>query len=445
MWSVLVGVRRAFQAEPTPGPELTASTSELTDDATVPVPNRNDAPHSWVTRLLDTTDRTSPMASSPTGASVAAEVETQAARTATPADLGLVSSFVSVPTGEPIPALPTAVCVDGTDASDLTGLFDRREPMLGADYQRAYPLPSGRVLWLFQDAFLATAGGPELVHNVGLLQSGSCFQLLRNGTAAHPLPYLLPELTDRFDRWFWPMGGEVGVDALLHVFVVEMHEQSSSYLERTVPVATWLVDIDPDDLRVVAARPAPDDSDALYGWSVVSDEQYTYLYAHCYRQYGWDPLWFAPDVLAHDYSCSADVTVARVPRGVLSATPEYWDGSGWHADRTSAAPVIPTEGRPVNPTQVVRWNGMFVAATKVGDWWGDQIVLDVAPAATGPWTTYATVEVVPECDGCNTYFASIVPYGADESSFVVGLSCNTWTGVCTEHYTPTFLRVPTPS
>jgi hypothetical protein len=360
-----------------------------------------------------------------------------------PVDAG--SSFVAAPTGDPLAGLPTAVCTDGTAPDDLTQFFDRRDPLLGADYQRMYALHDGRVLWLFQDAFLPTGSGPELVHNVGLLQSGSCFQLLRTGTADDPASYLLPERTVPFTRWFWPLGGGLGVDGRLHVFVAEMREHGSGYLVRTEPVATWLVSIDPIDLHVIDAGPAPDASSALYGWSVVSDDEFTYLYAHCHRQFGWDPLWFAPDVLAHDRDCSADVTVARVPKGELTTVPTYWDGSDWVGDRAAAVPVIPREGRSVNPSQVARWGGRFVAATKVGDWWGDAIVLDVADRAGGPWTTYASVHVDPECDGCNTYFASIVPYGADGSSFVVGLSCNVWSGECTEHYTPTFLRVPAPA
>lgn len=43
------------------------------------------------------------------------------------------------------------------------------------------------------------------MHNVGLLQSGSCFKLLRNGTGNTPTPYLFPDLTEPERRWFWPL------------------------------------------------------------------------------------------------------------------------------------------------------------------------------------------------------------------------------------------------
>jgi hypothetical protein len=107
-------------------------------------------------------------------------------------------------------------------------------------------------------------------------------------------------------------------------------------------------------------------------------------------------------------------------------------------------PVIPTAGRSVNPTQVGLFDGRFVAVTKEGDWWGTTVYLDTAPAPEGPWTTYTAFALDPPCDECNTYFASIVPYGADAGSFIVTLSVNTWSGTDLDHYVPMFLRVDAP-
>jgi hypothetical protein len=360
--------------------------------------------------------------------------------TATPATVE--TGFVPEPTGEPLADLPEPVCGPATTTAELTTFFDGGEPMTGADYQRAYPLPDGRVLWLFQDAFLPTPHGPELVHNVGLLQSEQCFQLLRNGSEDAPTPYLFPEPTDRYDRWFWPLGGDIGTDGALHVFVSEMIEHGGRYLQHTEPVATWLVTISVADLSVVDHRLARDSSPELYGWSVVSAGEHTYLYSHCYRQFGYEPKFSA---LAHDLSCTAEVTVARIPRGRFEARPEYWDGSTWSADPRAAVPVIPIGERDINPTQVALFEGRFVAVTKVGDWWGRTIVLDMADAPEGPWETVETIPVAPECDGCNTYFASIVPFGAEAESIIVALSGNTWGGDDLDHYTPTFLRVPLPA
>lgn len=356
------------------------------------------------------------------------------------------TSFAPLVDVAPSPNLAAPVCARATSPAALTDFFDLGDPLVGADYQRAFPLPDGRVLWLFQDAFLATSGGPRLVHNVGLLQSRRCFQLLRTGTPDAPAPYLLSDLTARFQRWFWPLGGTIGANGDLQVFVAEMREHGSGYLDHTEPVATWLVSIDSHDLTVIEARPAPDASSALYGWSVVSHGDHTYLYGHCYRQFGWDLFAFGdPPFRGHDRACGPNVTLARTPRGQLGAPPEYWDGSAWNTDPGAAVAVIPQDGRWLNPSQVALFDGRFVAVTKVGDWWGDTIYLDVAPTPAGPWRTYGVVTIRPECERCNTYFASIVPYGSDATSYVIGVSTNTWDGDDLEHYTPTFFRVPAPS
>ena len=69
-------------------------------------------------------------------------------------------------------------------------------------------------------------------------------------------------------------------------------------------------------MSVAAFAPASNNSDALYGFSVTSDATYTYLYSHCYRQFGWDPLPFIdPPLYTHDFDCTPNVNVARVPRG----------------------------------------------------------------------------------------------------------------------------------
>ena len=357
----------------------------------------------------------------------------------------LETSFTDLPDRPPLAHLPEAVCAESTDSGELTRLFGAAGPIIGADYQRAFPLPDGRVLWLFQDAFISTATGPELVHNAGLLQSGQCVQPLVGGSSDRPTSYLFADTTDPFRRWFWPLGGGLGNDGRLHVYVAEVHERGQRYLQNSEPTATWLVSIDVEDFSVHDVRPAPDPSADLYGWSVVSHGEHTYLYAHCYRQFGWAPFPFteAPAV-AHDWSCTAVVTVARIPRGEFDALPEYWNGSTWSSDSSSAVPVIETEGRSVNATQVAVLDGRFVAVTKVGDWWGNTIALDTAAAPEGPWHTYGEIEVEADCARCNTYFASFVPFGQRTDSVMIGLSRNTFDGDDLDRYSPRFLRVPTP-
>ncbi len=364
------------------------------------------------------------------------------------------------------PLVPTAAtCLADLRPGALSTLFDR-EPgqIIAADYQRAVALPDGRTLWLFQDATIRLPpapptttttmpvddGPPEpppptdrVLHNIGMVQTGTCFEVLRSGTAADPRPWLFPAETIQYGHWFWPLDATMGSDGKLYVFVAEMVEQGPLYLSATVPLGTRVVGVDLATMSVDFVGHPPNDGTSLYGFSITNDSRWTYLYGQCHRQFGWDPGPFG--IPAHDLTCAADVPVARVPRGHLFDPPAYWDGHRWQPDPSRAVAVMPTQGRGVNPSQV-RWDdGEFVAVTKVDDWFGSTIYLDRASAAQGPWTNYARLPAAPKCAAavCNTYFASWVPWN-DGHDYLVGLSHNRWDGRLSAVNRPTFMTAPKP-
>ncbi len=326
----------------------------------------------------------------------------------------------------------------GASAARLTATFAGQvEGIAGADYQRAFRLPDGRRLWVFQDAFLRTSGGSKLVHNIGLVQTGRCFRLLRSGTATAPRPWLASARTTPFHRWFWPMGGAVARDGTFRLFLAEMVERGSGYLSNSEPVRTWMATISLPSLRVLRVRPAPDAGPRLYGWSVVNRGAFTYLFGHCYRQFGWS--W-----LGHD-PCAAHVRVARVPRGRLNVRPTYWNGSRWTSRPGRAVSIAPRRGpsgeaRDVNPMQIGLVNGCWISVTKVGDWYGDKIYLDHAPSPVGPWRTAAVIPATPLGPSHTTYFASLIASSA--TTRIIGLSNNRWDGHLSSEYRPTFIAVP---
>ncbi|HEY7627462.1 MAG TPA: hypothetical protein VH761_10355 [Ilumatobacteraceae bacterium] len=353
--------------------------------------------------------------------------------------------FLSLPVRPAAAGPSSASCAASTSTTDVNAYLASKSALLHGDYQRSLQLADGRVLWTFQDAFVNAGGGrTRLIHNAGLLQTGPCFQLLRGGSDGAPAAWLMAEPTTPFHRWFWPLDSSIASDGTIRIFMAEMRELGNHYLAKVEPVATWIVTVSPTDLSVLDARPAPDSTPSLYGWSITSDERWTYLYGYCYRQFGWDPIPFSATARGHDLGCSADVYVARVHRGHLEEPPSYWNGAAWTSDASAAAPALPRAGRAINPAQV-RWTGReFVAVTKVGDWWGNTVVVDVAPSAHGPWTTTTTLKVDPLCDKCNTYFASIVTPSGSSGDLTIGLSNNRWDGRRSAAYHPTLMTVAWP-
>jgi hypothetical protein len=339
------------------------------------------------------------------------------------------------------------VCLADSDPGRLDTLFDT-EPggVVGADYQRALALPDGRVFWTFQDA--AVRVGPDdirIVHSIAVLQDGACFTVRYGGTRSAPRPMFFAERTVQFERWFWPLDSVIGDDGRVYVYAAEMEERGDEYLTHAVPVRTHVAVFDPATDTVVDEALPPNSSNDLYGWSITSDDDWTYLYAHCYRQFGFDEY---ATVAAFDRSCSADITVARVPRGRLFDPPAYWAGSAWVADPERATPVIETAGRRVNADQI-EWTGArFVSVNKEGDWWGDTILLSESASATGPFRVYEEIDAPIKCAVCNSFFAAWVPAvssGRTDGSFVISLAHNRWDGVISAFYRPTFHRVPAPT
>jgi hypothetical protein len=353
----------------------------------------------------------------------------------------VISSALS-PRSAMTAALRPSVCLPGTTPGDLDRLFESQPGgIVGADYQRATSLSDGRVLWTFQDAEVRLPnGGKRLVHNVGMVQDGNCFAALIGGTDADPSPWLFSAETVPFRRWYWPLGAEVGADGRIHVFAAEMNEMSPGYLGRTEPSATVVAIVDPVTLDVVTTTRPGDASAALYGFSIASDSTWTYLFSHCHRQFGFDPYIF---VYAHDMACAPRVTVARVPRGNLLAAPTYWTANGWRSDPGAAVAILDTN-RMVNAAQFTVVNGQWMAITKVGDWWGDRIVVEYSLRAVGPYQVVAQWAPPTKCAiDCNNYFASWIP-SAVPGQLVYGLSHNRWDGIATEVYRPTFGSVTAP-
>ena len=349
----------------------------------------------------------------------------------------------TTPTAAPIPDPFASItspdvgdhCAQGLGADDLTDFFSEPiGPLQGADYQRALRLDDDRVLWTFQDAFISGT----LVHNVGVLQSGRCFTVLNDGARS----WLFAETTVHKHQWYWILDGAQASDRSIHLFVAQMNERGSSYLGHTEPTRLRRVVLDAMTLEVVSVVDEPPTGTDLYGWAVTSDESYTYLYSHCYRQFGFEPP-FGFD------ACSEDVKLARVPTGSFDGPREYWDGSGWTNDHAHAQPVV-DESFVVsgnNPAQV-RFDGdRFLLVEKREDWWGTTVEFGVADAPQGPFRHVISVEEPRKCElwKCNTYFAAWLPWTDPSGAHIWSISHNRWNGAETSShldvYRPTFQTV----
>jgi hypothetical protein len=314
----------------------------------------------------------------------------------------------------------------GLRAADVQAFFSAEgNPMLGGDYQRAHALGGERTLWTFQDAIMLDASGNEVfAHNAAALQDGDCWTVLN---APDGNPWLLADRTESKQRWFWPLGSTLSADgATLAMFVAELTEHGADYLDHVEPIGVQLVTLDAATLGVIDVITPPTPPTDLYGWSVASDDEWAYLYAWCYRQWGWSDT-------GHDISCTGQIRLARVPLVQLTAAPEYWDGAAWQGDAAAAVSVFDDSLGDVRPTEVHYDDddGAFLAVTKPGDWYGNTVYVDRAPDPFGPWTRTDTLTIAPKCapDTCNTYFVSFA--GKIDGNYRLAISHNRWDGTGT--------------
>lgn len=338
-------------------------------------------------------------------------------------------------------------CAAGLSADELTRFFSAPiGGFEGADYQRTFKLDDGRVLWTFQDAFVSGT----LVHNVGMVQSGRCFTMLNSGSRS----WLLGNQTSHMNEWHWILDGALSADGTeFHLYVAQMTARTDNYINGKVDVTgLHRVVLDAVTLEVKTVISETIDGLDLYGWSVTNDGDWTYLYSHCYLQFGHSKFG------AHE--CATDTKLARIPLGQFDADREYWDGTAWNTEPASAVNlveglfIVPTGYGPLpstnNPVNVRFTGDNYVMISNPGDWWGNTIFTATAEQPQGPWVIESQEElVVRKCEGtvsggCSSYYASWIPWLDSNGDHIWAIGHNTW-GVDTTSalwvYRPTFHRL----
>jgi hypothetical protein len=346
-------------------------------------------------------------------------------------------------------------CAASTEPVDLDRFFAQRiGPLLGSDYHRAQPLPDGRIVWFVQDAFVDHTGAivsldqSGFAHNAALVQSGSCFRLLHKGTAEQPSSFEPGAGEVVVTRWWWALGTEVHGDVLKVVWAEMTKDPSRPPTAEGLPYAavrTWLGAYRTSDLSKLWFRPAADAAvSPIYGYSIASDDTHSYLFGNSYLQDWWGEGGFwGRHSAVHMY-------LARVPRGLLEAAPEYWTGAAWSPRRVDAAPIS-SRFWTENPMQPRRMNGRWIAVTKEDGFFGDELLVDVAAAPQGPWTTVSRTPVTARGGAAvaSTYHAHLAPWRSANGGLVASLSNNAWD--MPQHgysnpglYRPQWFRLPWP-
>lgn len=270
--------------------------------------------------------------------------------------------------------------------ADMPRWFDRRfGAWVAGDVPRAYDLGNDRTLWITNDSYLTddravtAVGDASFQRNAAFVERDGRLGLIHSPFE----PFLANGGGSHFDQWFW-FHGSVRVGDRIEAFV--------SLMRRTGPLGwainfeyadTWIASISTRDGSIIDLRPAPNrGTKPLYGFSVASDDEWTYLFGNN----------------AFYDSGSLPNFVARVPFGEVDQAPRYWDGRRWVASASDAASIydgVPGAQGLACRLHVFRWRDEWWASHKWNEFFGAEIHLLRAPAPSGPWTVVERVPVTP--------------------------------------------------
>ena len=339
--------------------------------------------------------------------------------------------------GEPAPHLLAydAGCIDLSSASTLTSAMrDGFGPLVAFDGVHATALSGGGQFWIVQDAYLNFTGAPpvrltdlQYTNNVAVaFDEEGCGTVLvqrPNENRRVSFEYGVGEVTR--GRFFWPLGiTERGGVISVVWSSMELSDEEPDAWEGIArhPVDTWIATYDPANFGRMTFDPATAPGvDPQWGFEVETDDEWTYLFANANLL----NLARSGGVDAGPHP-STQMFVGRVPAGDLSESAAVWDGDGWVPIGRASPASISTRGYFANQMHPRRIGDLWVSVTALEEFWGDEMVVDVASAPQGPWYEAQRIDLDrdrPDADQVS-YHPTLLPVADGATSVPVVVSYN---------------------
>jgi hypothetical protein len=289
-----------------------------------------------------------------------------------------------------------------TTPADYEAAFSyRRGGWAGADGAHPIRLPDGRTMWMFGDTYAgqvdannALLPGWRMPSNSVVIQSGTCFTPVMGGTPAAPREFL----TNAAGHRFWPANGYVDETVsppVLRITATQVNGECGWF--RLVGVRVFTLSL--PALQVISDAPAPYNQAATnvpsFGTWLMRDGGFVYLYGD-----------------ASGFQCTrtdpgpypAGRYVARTTPSRLATGPwEFWNGTGWSAAITAAAPMV-WQGSSTAPwaQATMRYGNQFLTTSRPGAF-GPTVNAWFSAGPAGPWTQLlrngSPADIVPAGSG----------------------------------------------
>ncbi len=256
---------------------------------------------------------------------------------------------------------------------EWTAYADSGTGWTGGDSVHAYTLPAGGILWAFADSFLpplnASGGRPftaPLVHNLLVVQSGTSFRLLVNGSLQYPSPLVNPTSSRDF---YLTLAGAIEGETFQEI-LMEIHRLANGQFhweQSATVIATFAL---PALNLVSVHRLSQPNLQIQWGAYLLHDGGYTYIYG------------------ASSRGSSRGMYVARTRSTDLDDPWTYFDGRGW-TTRASAAAAIEYGVPP--QFSVVPYDGMYIlVASSLGAKFSNEVNVLAGCSPLGPFHLRST-------------------------------------------------------
>jgi len=270
-------------------------------------------------------------------------------------------------------------------------LFHQDPRWLGADAAFSVDLGGGRVLWLFNDTFVAQRPGntrrqAAFVRNTVAIETGydpshasiRFYWRTRQGGPSEIFP------SDR-QLWMWPWAGiRVGNKLLLFCTrVVPEHKKRSLGFRLAGWNAYIVARPDEEPSAWTLEKVAEDHGNVIMASAVLHKDGFVYL--------------FGTSEPEHDLYLARCAT-NQIERGRFDGL-EWWSGSGWQRSESEHKPVLRAVATEASVQCDPRGGYLEINSQGFG---ATDIVMRSAPRLDGPWSTAQTIYRPPESDSPGT-------------------------------------------
>lgn len=328
---------------------------------------------------------------------------------------------------EVVKTTSTQARIDGLDKEISKVIIPDQGSVTGGDGMYSILLPDGRSIFLMGDSYIGTVSNGQrstsdhmyrntyIVYDNGKVSAVYGANGNKKSSAAVP-----PKFPDE-KKWYWPGHGFVDGNKL-YIFQTLMY-QGGDGMWGFMYETTHILEYSLPGLNLVRTTPIPfnGSEDVHYGMAALKEGDYVYIYAQV-------------DV-KNDANPISEVLVARSTMNNLYTNWEYYTGSGWNTDASSAVKLEGLASVPVSSQfNVFKLRDKYVLLTQKKTFNSGEIYTFIADSPSGPWRNKQLIFKTYEQNSPHLFTYNAMAHPQFEKDGMILISYNVNTEIFAEQF-----------